>query len=188
MAGDNWMSCNSCHLDGFNFTNRYLMAAHRQQSGDNAINGHANLANMVAGDFIGEYLRMTQQTQGGMGHDTRDGAEAVDPAKPQPEVKAMMEELHAFVTADGNLPILPTGSRLDAPRRIPPRHRPLIPRSGSTPPPARTATNRRFRTGASNHRLMGNSHPTTRWCRRWPAKPRAKPSASGARAATCPSR
>ena len=43
------MSCNSCHLDGFNFTNRYLMAAHRQQSGDNAINSHANLANMVAG-------------------------------------------------------------------------------------------------------------------------------------------
>ncbi|MBP6792866.1 MAG: hypothetical protein KA130_15255, partial [Aeromonas sp.] len=43
MAGDNWMSCNSCHLDGFNFTNRYLMAAHRQKSGDNAINGHANL-------------------------------------------------------------------------------------------------------------------------------------------------
>ncbi|MGL5200591.1 MAG: YncE family protein, partial [Aeromonas veronii] len=41
MAGDNWMSCNSCHLDGFNFTNRYLMAAHRQKSGDNAINGHA---------------------------------------------------------------------------------------------------------------------------------------------------
>ncbi len=76
------MSCNSCHLDGFNFTNRYLMAAHRQQSSDNAINGHANLTNMVAGDFVGEYLRMTQQTQGGMGHDTRDGAEPVDPARP----------------------------------------------------------------------------------------------------------
>jgi hypothetical protein len=148
MAGDNWMSCNSCHLDGFNFTNRYLMAAHRQQSGDNAINGHANLANMVAGDFIGEYLRMTQQTQGGMGHDTRDGAEAVDPARPQPEVQAMMEDLHAFVTSDGNLPYLANWLRLDAPRRILPRRRPLIPRSGSTPPPARTATNRRSRTGA----------------------------------------
>lgn len=148
MAGDNWMSCNSCHLDGFNFTNRHLMAAHRQKSGDNAINGHANLANMVAGDFVGEYLRMTQQTQGGMGHDGRDGAEPVDPAKPQPEVKAMMEDLHAFVTADGNLPISPTGCGSMLRARILPRRRPLTPRNGSTPPPARTATRRRSRTGA----------------------------------------
>ena len=49
---------------------------------------------------------MTQQTQGGMGHDTRDGAEPVDPARPHPEVQAMMEDLHAFVTSDGNLPYL----------------------------------------------------------------------------------
>ena len=39
---------------------------------------------------------MTQQTQGGMGHDTRDGAEAVDPARPQPEVQAMMEDSARF--------------------------------------------------------------------------------------------
>ena len=132
---------------------------------------------------------MTQQTQGGMGHDTRDGAEAVDPARPQPEVQAMMEDLHAFVTSDGNLPYLANWLRLDAPRRILPRRRPPTRKSGSTPPPARTATNRRFQDWSeSNHRLMGNSHPTTRWCRRWPAKPKGRPSASGARAATCPSR
>ncbi|HDZ8914442.1 TPA: hypothetical protein RUX44_002792 [Aeromonas hydrophila] len=160
MAGDNWMSCNSCHLDGFNFTNRYLMAAHRQQSGDNAINGHANLANMVAGDFIGEYLRMTQQTQGGMGHDTRDGAEAVDPAKPQAEVKEMMEDLHAFVTADGNLPYLANWLRLDAPRRDPAKAPTTHPKEWLNSASCQNCHQQAFQDWSeSNHRLMGNSHP-----------------------------
>ncbi|HDZ8837164.1 TPA: hypothetical protein RUW99_000774 [Aeromonas veronii] len=160
MAGDNWMSCNSCHLDGFNFTNRYLMAAHRQKSGDNAINGHANLTNMVAGDFVGEYLRMTQQTQGGMGHDTRDGAEAVDPAKPQPEVKVMMEDLHAFVTADGNLPYLANWLRLDAPRTDPAKAPTTHPKEWLNSASCQNCHQQAFQDWSeSNHRLMGNSHP-----------------------------
>ncbi|WP_421196948.1 YncE family protein [Aeromonas enteropelogenes] len=160
MAGDNWMSCNSCHLDGFNFTNRYLMTAHRQKSRDNAINGHANLANMVAGDFIGEYLRMTQQTQGGMGHDTRDGAETVDTAKPQPEVKAMMEDLHAFVTADGNLPYLANWLRLDAPRRDPAKAPTTHPKEWLNSASCQNCHQQAFKDWSeSNHRLMGNSHP-----------------------------
>ncbi|WP_429083379.1 YncE family protein [Aeromonas bivalvium] len=160
MAGDNWMSCNSCHLDGFNFTNRHLMAAHRQQSGDNAINGHANLANMVAGDFVGEYLRMTQQTQGGMGHDTRDGAEAVDPESPQPEVKAMMEDLHAFVTADGNLPYLANWLRLDAPRKDPAKAPTTHPKEWLNSASCQNCHQEAFADWSeSNHRLMGNSHP-----------------------------
>lgn len=160
MAGDNWMSCNSCHLDGFNFTNRYLMAAHRQKSRDNAINGHANLANMVAGDFVGEYLRMTQQTQGGMGHDTRDGAETVDPAKPQAEVKAMMEDLHAFVTADGNLPYLANWLRLDAPRTDPTKAPTTHPKEWLNSASCQNCHQQAFKDWSeSNHRLMGNSHP-----------------------------
>lgn len=160
MAGDNWMSCNSCHLDGFNFTNRFLMQAHRQASKDNAINGHANLANMVAGDFVGEYLRMTQQTQGGMGHDGRDGAEPVDPAKPQPEVKAMMEDLHAFVTADGNLPYLANWLRLDAPRTDPAKAPTTHPKEWLNSASCQNCHQQAFADWSdSNHRLMGNSHP-----------------------------
>lgn len=160
MAGDNWMSCNSCHLDGFNFTNRFLMQAHRQKSKDNAINGHANLTNMVAGDFIGEYLRMAQQTQGGMGHDGRDGAETVDPARPQPEVKAMMEDLHAFVTADGNLPYLANWLRLDAPRTDPAKAPTSHPKEWLNSASCQNCHSQAFKDWSdSNHRLMGNSHP-----------------------------
>ncbi|UBO72545.1 YncE family protein [Aeromonas rivuli] len=160
MAGDNWMSCNSCHLDGFNFTNRFLMQAHRQSSKDNAINGHANLTNMVAGDFIGEYLRMTQQTQGGMGHDPRDGAEAVDPANPPPEVKAMMKDLHAFVTSDGNLPYLASWLRLDAPRTDPARAPTTHPKEWLNSASCQNCHQEAFADWSdSNHRLMGNSHP-----------------------------
>ncbi|MEG0006956.1 MAG: hypothetical protein RR721_10665 [Aeromonas sp.] len=160
MAGDNWMSCNSCHLDGFNFTNKFLMQAHRQKSRDNAINGHANLANMVAGDFIGEYLRMIQQTQGGMGHDGRDGAEPVDPARPQPEVKAMMEDLHAFVTADGNLPYLANWLRLDAPRTDPAKAPTSHPKEWLSSASCQNCHQQAFADWSdSNHRLMGNSHP-----------------------------
>ena len=160
MAGDNWMSCNSCHLDGFNFTNKFLMQAHRQKSRDNAINGHANLANMVAGDFVGEYLRMIQQTQGGMGHDGRDGAEPVDPAKPQPEVKAMMEDLHAFVTADGNLPYLANWLRLDAPRTDPAKAPATHPKDWLNSASCQNCHAQAFADWSdSNHRLMGNSHP-----------------------------
>ena len=160
MAGDNWMSCNSCHLDGFNFTNRFLMQAHRQASKDNAINGHANLTNMVAGDFIGEYLRMVQQTQGGMGHDGRDGADTVDPAHPQPEVRAMMEDLHAFVTADGNLPYLANWLRLDAPRQDPAKVPTTHPKEWLNSASCQNCHAQAFADWSdSNHRLMGNSHP-----------------------------
>ncbi|MGY3942391.1 NHL repeat-containing protein [Aeromonas tecta] len=160
MAGDNWMSCNSCHLDGFNFTNKFLMQAHRQASKDNAINGHANLTNMVAGDFIGEYLRMTQQTQGGMGHDGRDGAQAVDPANPPTEVKAMMEDLHAFVTADGNLPYLANWLRLDTPRTDPAKAPTSHPKEWLNSASCQNCHQQAFADWSdSNHRLMGNSHP-----------------------------
>lgn len=160
MAGDNWMSCSSCHLDGFNFTNRYLMAAHRQSKADNAINGHVNMMNMVAGDFIGEYLRMSQQTQGGMGHDTRDGAEPVDPSHPQPEVKAMMEDLHSFVTADGNLPYLATWLRLDAPRSDPAKAPVSHPKEWLNSASCQSCHAEAFADWSdTNHRLMGNSHP-----------------------------
>ncbi len=95
-----------------------------------------------------------------MGHDTRDGAEPVDPAKPQPEVKAMMEELHAFVTADGNLPYLANWLRLDAPRRDPAKAPTTHPKEWLNSASCQNCHQQAFQDWSeSNHRLMGNSHP-----------------------------
>lgn len=113
MAGDSWMSCDSCHVDGFNFTNRYLMAAAPRNIHDNAITGHATLKHMVGGDFIGDYIRMIQSTQGGLGQDTRDQAKPVDPDHPPDNVRRAMEALHAYVTRPFNLPFVSTWLRVD---------------------------------------------------------------------------
>ena len=113
MAGDSWMSCDSCHTDGFNFTNRYLMAAAPRNIHENAITGHASLKHMVGGDFIGDYIRMIQNTQGGLGHDTRDQAKPVDPDHPPDNVRRDMEALHAYVTRPFNLPFVSTWLRVD---------------------------------------------------------------------------
>lgn len=111
MTGDNWMSCSSCHLDGFNFSNRALFKATPVDKFHSAVTGHGSIARLVAGDFIGDYIRMVQDTQGGMGADTRFPVPVTDPDKPSPEVAAMMRDLHAYVTSPGNLPLLATWLR-----------------------------------------------------------------------------
>jgi len=117
MAGDFWMSCQSCHLDGFNFTTGYMFRDTPTDKYDNALIGHQKLGNMVAGDFAGDYVRIIQETQGGMGFDERDGAKKVDPAKLPEKVKNKMDDLHSFVLAKGNLPLLSTWLRLDDERK-----------------------------------------------------------------------
>ena len=113
MTGDFWMSCNSCHLDGFNFTNRYLVEKRHEDKKDNAVVGHGNLNKMIAGDFLRDYIRIIQDTQGGMGHDDRDGAKAVDPATPDAELLSMMNALHRYIVAPYNLPYLANWLRLE---------------------------------------------------------------------------
>ncbi|MFV0515023.1 MAG: hypothetical protein ACK5MY_15555 [Jhaorihella sp.] len=113
MTGDYWMSCQSCHVDGFNFTNGYLYEDTRIDKYRYARVGHGNLSAMIAGDFVGDYVRIVQDTQGGMGHDGEGTAELVDPADPPAEVAAMMAELHEYVTARGNLPLVSNWLRLD---------------------------------------------------------------------------
>ena len=113
MAGDNWMSCSSCHVDGFNFTNRALFQATPVDKFHSAFTGHGNIEKLVAGDFIGDYIRMVQGTQGGMGADTRFPTPHIDPDDPPPAVAAMMRDLHAYVTSPGNLPLLATWLRGD---------------------------------------------------------------------------
>lgn len=111
MTGDNWMSCSSCHLDGFNFSNRALFRATPVDKFHSAFTGHGTIKNLVAGDFIGDYIRMVRDTQGGMGADTRFPTPRTDPEKPSDAVVAMMKDLHAYVTAPGNLPLLATWLR-----------------------------------------------------------------------------
>lgn len=154
MTGDFWMSCNSCHLDGFNFTNRYLMDAHQQPYADNAMTGHQRLENMIAGNFISDFIRIIQDTQGGMGHDQRDGAEAVDPEQPPQVVAARMSQLHTYVTLPENLPFQATWLRLDDERDL------LRPQDWISSARCRECHSRLFdQWSDSNHRLMGASNP-----------------------------
>ena len=111
LTGNNWMSCQSCHVDGFNFSNRALFAATPVDKFHSSFTGHGTIANLVAGDFIGDYIRMIRDTQGGMGADTRFATPETDPDKPSAAVVAMMQDLHAYVTSPGNLPLLATWLR-----------------------------------------------------------------------------
>ncbi len=104
MAGDNWMSCNSCHIDGFNFTNRELFRDTKRTLAQDAVPGHFSLKAFIAGDFVAEYLRMIRNTQGGMGADTRFPTPETDPENPPEKVAQMMKDLHTYVTSPGNLP------------------------------------------------------------------------------------
>lgn len=111
MTGDNWMSCSSCHVDGFNFTNGYLFRDTPVDKFHSAFTGHGSIKTLVAGDFVGDYIRMVQNTQGGMGADTRFPTPKTDPDHPSPAVAARMKDLHAYVTSPGNLPLLSTWLR-----------------------------------------------------------------------------
>ena len=111
LTGNNWMSCSSCHVDGFNFTNRALFRDTPVDKFHSAFTGHGTLRKLVAGDFVGDYIRMIRDTQGGMGSDTRFPTLETDPDHPSPAVTAMMQDLHAFVTSPGNLPLLATWLR-----------------------------------------------------------------------------
>jgi len=117
IAGDFWMSCQSCHVDGFNFTTGYLFRDSKVEKYENARIGHQKLGTMIAGDFAQDYVRIIRDTQGGMGGDLRDGATDVDPEKMPNSVQQKMNELHTFVLSQGNLPLLSPWLRLDDERK-----------------------------------------------------------------------
>ncbi|GLQ32475.1 multiheme c-type cytochrome [Litoribrevibacter albus] len=105
MAGDFWMSCDSCHIDGFNFTNRFLLKDGQKDKYQNAITGHVNVRKMIAGDPVGAYIDIIQKTQGGM--------DSVDPDQPGIDVAKQMMALNGYVRASENLPYLSTWLRLE---------------------------------------------------------------------------
>ncbi|WP_445679919.1 hypothetical protein [Radicibacter daui] len=154
MAGDFWMSCGSCHTDGFNFTNGYLFRDTPTDKFGNAVIGHDPMKSMVGGDFIADYLRMVRDTQGGMGGDTRFGTPVTDPDKPDDAARQMMEKLHLYVTAQQNLPYLSTWLRLDGEDKY--VHKGDWVSSGAC---ASCHTDIFKQWADSNHRLMGASNP-----------------------------
>ncbi len=113
MAGRSWMSCSSCHLSGFNYTNGFLFRSTTLDVKTDAVPGHFSLKEFVAGNFVAEYIRMIKQTQGGMGFDTKFDAPDIDPENPPAAVVSMMHDLHHYVTSAGNLPLLSTWLRAD---------------------------------------------------------------------------
>ena len=154
MTGDFWMSCQSCHVDGFNFTNGYLYEATSLDKYRYARTGHGNLSKMIAGDFIGDYIRIIQGTQGGLGHDGEGVAELIDPEDPPAEVAEMMIDLHAYVTAKGNLPLVSSWLRLDDDRGM--VHEAEWTNSAAC---AQCHSDMFDQWADSLHRLMGDSNP-----------------------------
>lgn len=122
IAGDFWMSCNSCHLDGFNFTNKTLMESGLKNKFENAITGHVDPIKMIAGDPVAAYIDIIQKTQGGMGAEEEADSGAgfekktalrVDPYQPPLAVSKMMAALNEYVRSPENLPYLSTWLKLD---------------------------------------------------------------------------
>lgn len=114
MAGDFWMSCNSCHLDGFNFTNKQLMESAKKDRFSNAVTGHVDVHKMIAGNPIAAYIDIIQTTQGGMGADPADeNVTPVDHLSPPLEAAKMMTALNTYVRSRENLPYLSVWLRLD---------------------------------------------------------------------------
>jgi len=157
LAGDFWMSCGSCHLDGFNFTNRYLIGdaqRYPKHEPGAAVTGHSGLSTLVAQDFVGDYIRMIQDTQGGLGADERMGLERVDPEAPPARLVASMQDLHAYVTASENLPFLSTWLRVEGGESK------LDDSAWTTASQCQDCHSAIYsQWSSSNHHRMGSSHP-----------------------------
>ncbi len=153
IAGDFWMSCNSCHLDGFNFYNRYLVEEHAQDKKQDARSGHPGLQHMVSGNPVSDLITIIQKTQGGLGEDDRDGAVQVDPAEPPQQVNDAMTDLLAMVTLPHNLPYTGTWLRLEGQSLT---HPAQWRNSASC---AECHQEMYDQWADSNHRLMGESNP-----------------------------
>jgi DNA-binding beta-propeller fold protein YncE len=113
MAGDFWMSCNSCHFEGFNFTNGFLFSDIKVDKSKNVIIGHDNIDGFISKAPLADYLRISRDTQGGMGADEKANLALVDPLKMDAKVKSMMENLHTYVKAKENLRYLSNWIKLE---------------------------------------------------------------------------
>ena len=127
ITGNNWMSCNACHLDGFRETNSVFFDALTPEEAKDAARGHTGLRDLFAS--VPEYPKPTGfdphdilvaiAEQGGLAPDRlgQDRTGAIDPGKPTDAAKAIATALAAVVARD--LPLGPTWLLDDATRYDP---------------------------------------------------------------------
>ncbi len=113
MAGDFWMSCNSCHFEGFNFTNGFLFTDTKLNKSLKSTIGHDTLKGFISKDPLGDYVRIARDTQGGMGADEKAELTIVDPAKMSAKLKTKMQALHSYVKSKDNLRYLSNWIKLE---------------------------------------------------------------------------
>lgn len=114
MTGDFWMSCNSCHFEGFNFTNGFLFKDTKLNKSDDASIGHDNIdSGYISKTPLADYVRIARDTQGGMGADEKEGINPVNPNEMSKELKEMMDSLHEYVTSNENLRYLSNWIKLE---------------------------------------------------------------------------
>lgn len=113
MSGDFWMSCNSCHFEGFNFTNRFLFKDTKLDKSKKATIGHSNLNGFISKTPLADYVRIARDTQGGMGADKKAQIALADPENMNAQLKDKMQNLHSYVTSKENLRYLSTWIKLE---------------------------------------------------------------------------
>lgn len=113
MSGDFWMSCNSCHFEGFNFTNRFLFKDTQIDKSKKATIGHSNLNGFISKTPLADYVRIARDTQGGMGADKKAQIALANPDTMNTELKDKMQNLHSYVTSKENLRYLSTWIKLE---------------------------------------------------------------------------
>lgn len=114
LAGDFWMSCNSCHFEGFNFTNGFLFTDTKLDKKDDASIGHDNIdKGYISKTPLADYVRISRDTQGGMGEDPNSNLIKINPDEMSKELQELMKALHTFVTSKENLRYLSTWIKLE---------------------------------------------------------------------------
>ena len=114
MAGDFWMSCNSCHFEGFNFTNGFLFKDTKLNKTKDASIGHDNIdKGYISQTPLADYVKIARDTQGGMGADEKAQLPLSNPKKLTPQLQHNMEALHQYVMAKENLRYLSTWIKLE---------------------------------------------------------------------------
>ncbi len=114
MTGDFWMSCNSCHFEGFNFTNGFLFEATNLKNKSKKANiGHDRVNGFVSKTPLADYVRFATDTQGGMGDDEKAKIKLVDPKNMSKELKQKMTNLHTYITSKENLRYLSSWIKLE---------------------------------------------------------------------------
>ena len=141
--GNGSVSCSSCHIDGFNESNKFLFSKIPVDPKVSAITGHRGLKNFFARDFVEDYLTVITEQGGSMGT-----------KKPTTQIIQIMGELHLFIRSSSNLPFFSNWVRMEDGTT------PYHPKEWINSASCQSCHPEIFNQWAnSNHRLMGGSNP-----------------------------